>query len=110
MTEVVADLRTVSAVLNSAVHGQNIEAEETQSALELGTLCCLGWKAVTDQRRSHGRTWLATFDDRSHRLAKMVKQQACLARGGNRLRHPPREPSATCFGSNRTAAPMRKKE
>jgi predicted nuclease of restriction endonuclease-like (RecB) superfamily len=35
-TEVVADLRTVSAVLNSAVHGQNIEAEETQSALELG--------------------------------------------------------------------------
>jgi len=35
-TEVVADLRTVSAVLNSAVHGQNIKAEETQSALELG--------------------------------------------------------------------------
>jgi predicted nuclease of restriction endonuclease-like (RecB) superfamily len=35
-TEVVVDLRTVSAVLNSAVHGQNIEAEETQSALELG--------------------------------------------------------------------------
>jgi predicted nuclease of restriction endonuclease-like (RecB) superfamily len=35
-TEVVADLRSVSAVLNSAVHGQNIKAEETQSALELG--------------------------------------------------------------------------
>jgi hypothetical protein len=35
-TEVVADLRTVSAVLNSAVHGQEIKAEETQSALELG--------------------------------------------------------------------------
>jgi nuclease YhcG-like protein len=35
-TEVVADLRAVSAVLNSAVHGQEIKAEETQSALELG--------------------------------------------------------------------------
>lgn len=35
-TEAVADLRAVSAVLNSAVHGQEIKAEETQSALELG--------------------------------------------------------------------------
>jgi predicted nuclease of restriction endonuclease-like (RecB) superfamily len=35
-TEVVADLQTVSAVLNSAVHGQEINAEETQSTLELG--------------------------------------------------------------------------
>lgn len=34
--EVVADLRTVSAVLNSAVHGQEINAGETQAALELG--------------------------------------------------------------------------
>jgi hypothetical protein len=34
--EVAADLQTISAVLNSAVHGQEINAEETQSALELG--------------------------------------------------------------------------
>jgi predicted nuclease of restriction endonuclease-like (RecB) superfamily len=35
-TEVVADLRTISAVLNSAVHGQDFKAEEAQSALDLG--------------------------------------------------------------------------
>jgi predicted nuclease of restriction endonuclease-like (RecB) superfamily len=34
--EVVADLRTVSAVLNSAVHGQEIKADEAQTALQLG--------------------------------------------------------------------------
>jgi hypothetical protein len=34
--EVVADLRTVSAVLNSAVHGRDFNAEETQTALNLG--------------------------------------------------------------------------
>lgn len=35
-TEVVADLRTISAVLNAAVHGQDFKAEEAQSALDLG--------------------------------------------------------------------------
>ena len=34
--EVVADLRTVSIVLNSAVHGRDFNAEETQTALNLG--------------------------------------------------------------------------
>jgi len=34
--EVVADLRTVSVVLNSAVHGRDFNAEETQTALALG--------------------------------------------------------------------------
>ena len=34
--EVVADLRTVSAVLNSAVHGKQIKPEEAQAALQLG--------------------------------------------------------------------------
>jgi len=34
--ELVAELRTASAVLNSAVHGQKINAEEAQAALQLG--------------------------------------------------------------------------
>jgi predicted nuclease of restriction endonuclease-like (RecB) superfamily len=34
--EVVADLRKVSTVLNSAAHGQKIKAEEAQAALQLG--------------------------------------------------------------------------
>jgi hypothetical protein len=34
--EIVADLRTVSLVLNSAVHGQEIKAEEARVALQLG--------------------------------------------------------------------------
>jgi predicted nuclease of restriction endonuclease-like (RecB) superfamily len=34
--EIAADLRTVSVVLNSAVHGEKIEAEEAQAALQLG--------------------------------------------------------------------------
>jgi predicted nuclease of restriction endonuclease-like (RecB) superfamily len=34
--EIAADLRTVSVVLNSAVHGKKIEAEEAQAALQLG--------------------------------------------------------------------------
>jgi hypothetical protein len=34
--EIVADLRTVSVVLNSAVHGQEIKAEEARAALQLG--------------------------------------------------------------------------
>lgn len=34
--ELVADLRTVSVVLNSAVHGQEIKADEARTALQLG--------------------------------------------------------------------------
>jgi hypothetical protein len=34
--DVVADLQTVSAVLNSAVHGKEIKAEDAQAALQLG--------------------------------------------------------------------------
>jgi predicted nuclease of restriction endonuclease-like (RecB) superfamily len=34
--EIVADLRTVSVVLNSAVHGQEIKVEEARAALQLG--------------------------------------------------------------------------
>jgi predicted nuclease of restriction endonuclease-like (RecB) superfamily len=34
--EILADLRTLSVVLNSAVHGQEIKAEEARTALQLG--------------------------------------------------------------------------